>query len=313
MAQPPSPLGSNVFIFVRGLVFSPDGSELAALMQGQEARFRLVVWDAKGTIVEDHDLGLQIGGGYNDGDPIQWSPGGSSWLLHGDYLFDRRLGAIVWILRPPVMHHYPHRFLDADQVIATRGDFQVRELIVVPVPRDEIQGAVESLNSGRPARLRPGDEIALQVKVGDIRYSNKAEVETSLRDVIGKRLTDAGLLVADGGPLTLQVTYSEAQGNELRVMEGGPFRSQQRDTGQRVEETVGVLEARLTREGEDQPFWETTARRGNPHFVRQETITDAVVRKAMFDNIQYLIRTTPFPYFVPADPDAPSLPIIAAL
>ena len=312
MATPSSELGSSIFIFIRGLAFSPDGTELAGLMQGKEAQFRLVVWDAKGEIIDDHPLGLQIGGAYNEGHPVHWAPDAGGWLVHGNYFLDRKLGAIAWILHSPVMHHYPHRFLDPDHVLTSRGDFSARELVAVKFPRQKIHAAVESLNSGGPAVLKPGQTINLAIEVGDALYAEKAEVEKSLEEAITKRLKVADLRIGKNQPVTLHVKYSASKGDKLRVVEGGPIPYFQRDTGQRVKETVGVFEARLTAEGSDKPIWEQVVRKGNPRIIREEKVNNAKVREAMFNNIQYMIKVTEFPYFVPGDPAAPRLPLISA-
>jgi hypothetical protein len=310
MTEPPTQPKLNLFIFSRGFFFSPDNAELAGLFAG--GGFRLVVWDLTGKIKEDHALGLRIGGAYNEGEAIEWCPDGKGWLLHGNYYFDRGLKSIGWVMTPPPGHAYHRRWLDEGRVLATQGDFQNRQLVSVRVPREQIDAAVGSLESGQPALLRPGHQISLNVEVGNTRFSDRNRVGSALRELLTKRFTEGGIIVAPAQQTVLHVKYSEAAGEQLRVMERGRG-PRLRDTGQRVQETVLVLEARMLAAGASKPIWETNVRRGNPRIVRSKTVSDAEVRKATFRLLEYLLSSSPIPFYIPADPNAPRLPLLTAL
>ena len=307
---PPHDKPFNPMMFVSALAFSPDGTELAGLFSLDG--FRLVVWKTDGSIVVDQPLGLQIGGGYNNGPPIVWAPDGLGWILHGNYYFDRRLGVVAWILEPPVQHNYQHPWLSSSEVIASVGDFQNRSLVAVPVPREALDRAASALQSDAEAWLRPGDGVTLDIHVGTTRFTNAASVTQALREAITKRLTSGGLTVGEGQPVKLQLSYKESAGKQLQVVAGGlGLRGQ--PTGQQVQETLVEVEATMTREGRAEPIWQTKLNRGNPHIVHGGAVDDQAVRAATFRGIEYTLNSMAIPYFVPAGSDAQELPIITDL
>lgn len=308
--DPPSHKESfNPMIFLHGLAFSPDGSQLASLFTLEG--FRFIVWDLEGNIVLDQPLGLQIGGAYNDGPGIEWSPDGAGWLLHGAHYFDRRLKVIAWILKSPVQHNYHHRWLNDKEVVGTIGDFQNRKLVAAAFPRQAIDRAAGALESSADALLKPGDGISLDVRVGATRFAAAQQVRDALYEKLAKRFTENGLVVGENQPVTLTLEYSEGQGKQLNVVQGPLLGG--RPTGQQVQETVVNLSARMTRTGHDEPIWEAQFERGNPHMVHSDTIDDQKVREATFRGIEYTLSSVAIPYFVPADGNMPQLPITTDL
>jgi hypothetical protein len=307
---PPQDKPFNPMMFVTGLAFSRDAQELAGLFSLEG--FRFVVWRTNGELVVDQPLGLQIGGAYNLDGPIKWAPDGKGWLLHGNFYFDRQLNMLAWILEPPVQHNYPHPWLSETELIASVGDFQNRSLVAVPFPREALDQSRGALSSNEEAWLRPGDGVSLDIRVGATRFADSSSVTQALREALTKRLTAGGLTVGDGHPVKLQVHYSESQGNELHVVEGGPG-PRGRPTGQRVQETIVEVKATMTRTGKAEPIWKTELRRGNPHMVRSETIDDQAVRSATFKGIEYTLNSMSIPAFVPAGGDVAELPVITSL
>jgi hypothetical protein len=297
-------------IFIRALAFSPDTSELAGIITGQNAEHHLVVWSADGKIADHLNLGLTIRSGYHLDGPLQWTADGQGWLLHGNYFVDRQLKAVAWVYESPVQHNYAHKLLGNEHLVATQGDFTTRQLVSIEIPRQRISIAAESLTSGAAALLKPGDTVELRVDVGSVRFSNPGGAISEIEKNVAQRLKDGGLTVGAGGKAVLHVKYTEAQGEELRVVEGG-FGIFGRDTGQRVQETVAILEAKLTSGGKT--IWEETAKRGNPHHIEGGIVNDAAVRDATFRMIGFMLRTLQIPYFVPADENATSLPIRVSL
>lgn len=311
MEMPPKSTGiTSAYIFIRALAFSPDSSELAGIITGHNAEHHLVVWGADGKIADHINLGLTIRSGYSLDGPLQWAADSQGWLLHGNYFVDRQLQAVAWVYESPVQHRYSHKLLDNEHVVATQGDFTTRQLVSIEIPRQRISAAAASLTSGAAALLKPGDTVELRVDVGSVRFSNPGGAISEIEKNVAQRLKDGGLTVGAGGKAVLSVKYSEAQGEELRVVEGGPGIFG-RDTGQRVQETVAILEAKLTSGGKT--IWEETAKRGNPHHIEGAVVNDAAVRDATFRMIGFMLRTMQIPYFVPADETATSLPIRVSL
>jgi hypothetical protein len=272
---------------------------------------RLIVWDIQGPIKDEFPLALQIGGAYNHSRPVQYLPDNDGWLLHGDYLLDRKLRAIVWILQPPPLaNYYAHPLLDADHVLAVRGSPQ-REVVSVTLPRKELRAAVAAMSAGKEALLKHGDAVTVTVEVGETRFADKAGVANELQTLLTKRLADGGLTVAPAAAVNLHMKYSESQGGQLQVVEGpGMFG---RPTGQTVQETVIVLDAKMVHQATQKTIWTKQERMGNPHMLRGGEVSDQAVRKQTFSLIQYRLKSMAIPYFVAADPEAPQLPVILKL
>jgi hypothetical protein len=178
------------------------------------------------------------------------------------------------------------------------------------VPRDGIDAATKSLESGQAAWLRPGHSITLDVQVGQTRFSDSGSVKSALEELLTKRFAEGGIKVAPAQTTVLHVKYSEKGGEQLRVVEG--FGPTSRDTGQRVQETVALLEASMVASGAPKPIWETTVRL-SPRIVNSATVNDAEVRKAAYNGLEYRLASTPIPFFVPADPNVPRLPLLTSL
>ena len=307
MAEPPTEPKRRALTNSCGFYFSPDNTELATLFRLKG--FRLVVWDLEGAIKEDYPLGLSTRAGYHEGDPIEWCPDGQGWLLHGNCFFDRRLKSIAWAMIPSPGASYQHRWLDKDHVLASQGDYRDCRLVSVRVPRAEIDAATKSLASGKQAWLRPGQRISLDVQVGQTRFSDAGSVKSSLEELLTKRFAEGGISVAPSQPTVLHAKYSEAAGSQLHVVEGGPMR---RDTGQRVQETIAVLEATIVAAGMTKPIWENKVS-CSPRVSLSNVINDAVVRKEAFKGLEYSLSTMPIPFFVPADPNVARLPLLTPL
>jgi hypothetical protein len=149
------------------------------------------------------------------------------------------------------------------------------------------------------------------VEVGDTRFADKAGVATQLQDLLTKRLLDGGLKVGPNAPLAMTLKYSESQGGELRVVSGlSPFAQ---PTGQTVKETLVALDAKLFHQATKKVLWERTEKKGNPHMLSGNEVSDQAVRKQTVDMVQYLLSSMAIPYYVSADPQAPTLPIITGL
>ena len=80
-----------------------------------------------------------------------------------------------------------------------------------------------------------------------------------------------------------------------------------------MQETVIVLDAKLVHQATQKTIWERQEKMGNPHMLRDKEVSDQAVRKQSFGLIQYRLQSMAIPYFVAADPRAPTLPIITKL
>ena len=90
---------SDPFGGTTGIVFSPDGTEIAVLWRllGKKDQFgKVMVFDsATGKRVATHELNdlTSLESGAHGGlDCIQWVSDGSGWLLYGTLLVDRKTG-----------------------------------------------------------------------------------------------------------------------------------------------------------------------------------------------------------------------------
>ncbi len=311
MRKPPPETGVTSVGSVAALAFAPDGNELAAIVTGKEAAHHLIIWGADGKIVEQHDLKLTIGAGYYKPGGIEWAPDGQGLLLHGKYYFDRKLGALAFIIHPHPSHHYPHRFLDDEHLLVTNGNFESRNLVSLEIPRQAIADSAEKLKSGTETLLKPGDTVHLKVEVGATKFVQGSEVLKELTDTITKRLEAGGLKVAAGAPVVLTVKYSEETGEDLMVVERDRFSIRGRPTGQVVKETIAKLDAEMVSGGKS--IFKKTMSMGNPHHIHSGVVNDEEVRKAMFNLISYRLQSMQIPYFIPADDKALRLPVIADL
>jgi len=314
MARPPAKPNSNPLNFITGLAFSPEGTELAAIIS-EGATNRFVVWNASGNVIDDFSLGTSISVTHLQGDPVQWSPDGQGWLLLGTSFVDRRLKAVAWRMERQGFLTVPGQWLDDSHVVVGFTSGSTEDIKVLEVPRDEIRRGVDAVtgaSTSDDALLKPGQSVSVEVKVGAVEHSSLDDVRKALLDTATARLEQGGLVVSPGQPTVLSLNYGESTGDELRVVKGG-LGFGGKDTGQRVRETVGVLDAKLTLSGGKEVAWEESIKRGNPHHVQSETINEETVRKAMFSQVQYPVSTLKIPYFIAGDGSTPTLPIEVSL
>ncbi len=304
MSKPPSDSGVNPLSFVEGMAFSPDGTELAVLVS--IGKKRLIVFNVRGEVVEDFGLGSQLSVTQLQGDAVQWSPDGQSWLLMGSRLVDRRAKTTVWKLERRGFVTVGGRFLDAGHVVAGRSSGNTEDIVVIDIPRQAIDQSVAAM-TGQNVRFGPGAKVQVNVTVDSVSGGSASEIETALRETAEKRLSENDLVIEPSADAALTINYSEAAGEQLRIVEGSFISG--RDTGQRVQETVGTLTGRLTINGGSETLWEQSIRKGNPHHVNAETVNAQTVREEMFKRITYLVSTLDIPYFVAGDADIASLPI----
>jgi hypothetical protein len=136
----------------RGLVISPDGKELAALLT-TDADDYLQAWDFEtGKRTVSHKFNPQLaktakstGPWQVDAypTPLECVPDRSGWLAYGQLLIDHDRGNVFWT-RPPEQTNvlWQRRFLDADHyaTVIVKGPTE-RQLEIVTLPKAEIEAA----------------------------------------------------------------------------------------------------------------------------------------------------------------------------
>ena len=306
----------------KSLRFSPDGTELCALVEsGRDTR--LLVWTvAKPEIVVDHtfvgDPKHMAPGSFSyKGPDIEWLPDGSAWLLHGHVIVDRAGGRPVWMLRTAkwFLDPGPRRMIDNDRVLVVTGPDKAKRLEVVTLPWPKIDASVKAMESPDvPAFVRPGGSVSLKVEVSRVQNSTTAAVREELTKVLTSRLMSDGIKVADGQSAVLHARYGEATGETLHEVQRqggpGPF-AQMTPTGRSVQATKGacwltweVMNGKLTKavwggQVEYNPLSMT---------VRGNDLNNATVRAQMFEGLKYQLAGEPIPFFVPKDETQSILP-----
>ena len=106
---------------IKGLVFSPDGTQLAGIVSG-----RLICWSINGGLLLDSKLPAEWSSYFNDDGPaIQWLADGSGWLVWGQHLVDRIDTKLHWSLPKPDtrVHLYQYnRILNDGRILIGQGD-----------------------------------------------------------------------------------------------------------------------------------------------------------------------------------------------
>jgi len=173
---------------VKGMVFSPDGSLLAAMSDGGD-QARILVWSMKDGKLA-HDISLEkILFAFFDGPKLEWLPDGSGWLLNASIVVDRETGKIIWT--HPLNHtRSPRRAMDTGSIVyldSTNRD--ARKLMIATTSKEKIAAIRASLKSGGTAF----DAALPKVVVTD--FSKAKEVEIPLPGV-------AWTITLEPGPAT---------------------------------------------------------------------------------------------------------------
>ena len=159
-----------------GLAFSPDGTAIAGLFTAGGSSTHLLCWDATtGKLVSDFaSPGTNpYGKSYAyEGQPVQWLPDQSGWLIQDQTFVERQSGQVVWsIAFPPIKYkvHGPRKVLDLGRIIvkAEMGDREAIQL--VSLPQDKIKTAMALAKGGKNAV----DAILPAIKTADLSGAKK--------------------------------------------------------------------------------------------------------------------------------------------
>lgn len=125
-----------------GLVFSPDGSELAGLFGGVGVRSRLTAWSIKsGERTHNHDITGMAGNSlpqlHSPAD-LDYAPDGRAWLVRDTFLIEHDTGAVLGRprLQFPTGLRSPVRLLPNDQVLTIGKSANLKTDAVVTLPFD---------------------------------------------------------------------------------------------------------------------------------------------------------------------------------
>jgi WD40 repeat protein len=132
------------------LAFSPDGSELAALLSGNV----ISCWSMKnGKPVELHkidDLGyLSDRDSYTK---LEFMPGKKGWLLGGRVMVDRPKGRMVWKSKEENSDGpWPLRMLDENRMLSLSGKSKDCRIVTTKMPWEEVEKATAIVEKGGEA------------------------------------------------------------------------------------------------------------------------------------------------------------------
>lgn len=127
-----------------GLAFSPDGAELAGVFE-TPFKSRLLCWDvAKGELLADHLFDKRLHWNYK-GPPVEWLPDRTAILVYGKNLIEHQTGRLVYEV--PGMgagSDRQIRVVGSDRLLETLHSFQGVALQILPLPKEQLEGAIEA-------------------------------------------------------------------------------------------------------------------------------------------------------------------------
>lgn len=156
---PPPGTKPNDKLQTAALCFSPDGLELAALMNdgGGSA---LIVWSAAdGKQVTDLRFAKPLAQSIPNsrdyqGHPLQWFPDRQSWLVYGRGVVDRQIGGPVWVEPPAPDGHAPGEgrlLLDGQRLAKIGGTKGEQKWEIVKLSPEEIAAGAKMIQAGATA------------------------------------------------------------------------------------------------------------------------------------------------------------------
>ncbi|HBL42893.1 MAG TPA: hypothetical protein DDZ90_05810 [Planctomycetaceae bacterium] len=307
--------------------FSDDGTELALWMKDSNGTSLWIMNLKDGSVSNllyfPGDLYKAFSNPGYSGDTLAWSPDGEGWLIHGAIFVDRKRKQVTWALKPvPNVFSRAQVFLTGDSLI-TQTDSAMEDakgntlydrkpfLVTVPLPREEIQQSLAAYDSKSEAYLGVGQQVSLEVNVGEIKFGKPDEVKSILSDVITQRLKTEGFEVAADQPIVFKIEYQEQAGNTLQLAKNVKPSVQNPlgrvATGQTLETTAALFELSWIDQESQKTLWSKKVAI-NPRvlFLREATAEGA--RTEMFENLQGRLRAELIPYFIPKDDKLKMLP-----
>ena len=300
-----------------GLRFSPDGTELAALID-EASDSRILVWNlADGSLAVDHVFAGQPksmapGASSYTGPIIEWLPDGSAWLLAGHVVVDRAGGRPVWMFRTETWFKDPgpRKMIDNDRMLACVGPDRGKRLEIIPLPWARIDSALKQMaDPASKALVRPGGSVGLKVEVAQVTHGDREATRQELIRALTSRLEAEGLTVAEGQSAVFHVKYAESKGETLQEYQrqagGSPF-NPGTPTGRSVTATQGVCNLAWEVSGKKTPVWTGKVAYNPVSMSIRGEVSDAKVREASFNQMKYTLALEAVPYYI-ADGNPPMM------
>ncbi|MCA9005998.1 MAG: hypothetical protein KDA70_12070, partial [Planctomycetaceae bacterium] len=166
-------------------------------------------------------------------------------------------------------------------------------------------------DSRSEAYLGAGQQVSLEVNVGEIKFGKPEEVKSILGDVITQRLKTEGFQVADDQPTVFKIEYKEQAGNTLQLAKNvKPSAANPLGrvaTGQTLETTAALFELSWYDRESQKTLWSKKVAI-NPRVLYLKEATAQGARTEMFENLQSRLRAEFIPYFIPKDDTLKMLP-----
>ncbi len=266
----------------KSLTFSPTGDEIAAIFQN-----RVVCWDLKGAVVYDELLPIvRVESPYADS--LAWSPDGSGWFVRDHYMFLRKEKMVAW-----QMQYSPagkSRFLSKDELLFVwNGGLGKQDVSLIPPPWDLISKATAATET----LYRTGDPVLLNLKIGEVRFAPRPDVERGLVETLSSRFATAPNGSMVGKTAMLEVTYSEVAAPAVVGKATG---------------TICKLQLQMTIGGAGAPIWQSEYDSSRSMVTLPET-NEQSLRELTFKLMQLRLQQLAIPSLIPKNPALPRLPI----
>ncbi|QDT96029.1 WD40 repeat domain-containing protein [Gimesia aquarii] len=313
---------------IADLDFSADGKELGLLVSGSNSTTIWIVELSSGK----SNKGFQISGSLSQalrepgyvGSDFVWNPDGAGWLLYGAWYVDRQRRQLIWTLKPvPNVTIRDEVFLTPHYLIASTATalkdengryIKNREprLVAVPIPEQKISDSLSAYESKSDAILGAGQEISINVNIGELKFGNADEVKSILTDVIQKRLEADGFKIMPDQPLVFKLEYQEQEGNKLQLSKRGAPTAKNPlgriATGKSIQSTAAVFKLSWIDQPAKKTLWSKQAL-VNPRFLILRDATAEEARKQMFEGLQNRLMAEAIPYFIPENKKLSMLPV----
>ncbi len=207
------------------LSFKPDGKQLAGV--GTES---LCIWDLAGG-----KLASQITVIGNPGRSIDWVDEGFV-LLDNSYLTSLEKKLVVWTYEEAGWGFGTRRGAEFARRYwyATESSKSAAALVSIELPDPAARNAAASVNADQEFVLHPGMKVSLDVRLsGDARQK--------VYDSLKKRLTDNGLIVADGQPMKVTAYTEDGTEHEMQYHSFGIARGVAPMTHMKVRDIKNIV------------------------------------------------------------------------
>lgn len=308
--------------------FSPDGKEIAFLVSDSNGTSIWILDLKTGQGTNDYQASTNLNNVINkpvyEGKKMAWHPGSNGWLLYGAWYLDRQQKQILWTLKPVpnvIMRNEvyltPHfllaktatAFEDANgQILLDRKPF----LVPVEIPETAVAESLVAYGSQNDAFLHKGQQVSIEVNIGDVKSGNVGEVKSILEEVIKQRLEAEGFKVVLDQPVVLKLEYHEQDGNKLKITKSGSppsgNPSGQTPNGKTIQATGAAFNISWIDTQTQKTLWSKEAL-VDPRFLILQDPTAEKAREQMFKELQSRLMAESIPYFIPKDKNLSILPL----